>query len=65
MKKGVLIGISILIIVIAIVFVVSWFVGKENTNNPQLQLPPTKTTMPVGHSYHLNFTESVGIHAHP
>lgn len=63
MKKGMLIGIGIVIIVI--VFAVSWFVGKENVNNPQLQLPSTNNTMPVGHSYHLNFTESMGIHAHP
>ena len=63
MKKGMLIGIGIVIIVI--VFAVSWFVGKENVNNPHLQLPATNTTMPVGHSYHLNFTESMGIHAHP
>jgi hypothetical protein len=63
MKKGILIGIGIAIIVI--VFTASWFVGKENTNNPQLQLPSANTTMLVGHSYHLNFTESMGIHAHP
>lgn len=63
MKKGILIGIGIVIIII--VFAVSWFVGKENVNNPQLQLPSTNTTMLVSHSYHLNFTESMGIHAHP
>ncbi|HZS74725.1 MAG TPA: hypothetical protein VFA69_09525 [Candidatus Nitrosotalea sp.] len=62
MKKGVLIGIGIVIIVI--VFAVSWFVGKENANNPQLQLPSANTTTPVSHSYHLNFTESMGIRTH-
>lgn len=63
MKKGISIGIAISIIVIITVFAASWFVGSETKDNTQIQT--TNATKPIGHSYHLNLTESVGIHAQP
>ena len=64
MKKGISIGISIAVAIV-IVLAVLWFIGNEGTNNPQPQSPPVNVTMPVGHFYSLNLTESVGMHENP
>lgn len=64
MKKGISIGMAIAV-AIAVVLAVSWFVNNESANNPQPQLPSANVTQPVGHSYSLNLTESMGMKANP
>ena len=64
MKKGISIGISI-VVAIVVILAVLWLVNNEGANNPQPQLPPTNVTMPIGHSYSLNLTESMGMKANP
>lgn len=63
MKKGILIGISIAVAIV-IVLVVLWFVNNAGAN-PTPQLPPTNVTIPTGHFYSLNLTESMGMKANP
>lgn len=64
MKKSILIGMCIAVTIV-IVLAVSWFVVNEGTNTPQPQSPPANVTVPAGHSYSLNLTESMGMQANP